>query len=248
MFFEFDGILNVRDLGGHVREDGRAIKPMTLFRGGELCDATDEDIRRFAEELKIKALIDLRGPSETKLHPDRDVPGCRYYNLPATPSVVSNDKNEIIAEILEGPIEAFKKTYYQLAISPGPESALRGFFKILLEDKPETVFWHCAQGKDRTGIVAIMLMVALGFSEEAAVDEYMLTNPAMTLTMQKIRERGISPEKERIMNAIYFVHRECVNVYVDTLDKRCGSLDNYLTECIGLTDAQKRMLQDAYME
>ena len=48
------GVRNARELGGYAAADGRRVRRGTLLRTAHLAAATEEDIRRLAEEFRLE--------------------------------------------------------------------------------------------------------------------------------------------------------------------------------------------------
>ncbi|MBR2717522.1 MAG: tyrosine-protein phosphatase, partial [Oscillospiraceae bacterium] len=161
MFLEFEGIENVRDLGGLLRADGARTRRGLLLRSGRLENATDGDLQRLAE-MGLSAVVDFRDGGELDRSPDRQVPGAVFRHLPALPKLQENfrrvDDPTYTAEELHND---FRRIYRLLAQSTEAEEAYAAFFRILLASEGRPVLWHCTQGKDRTGVAALLLLTAL---------------------------------------------------------------------------------------
>jgi protein-tyrosine phosphatase len=73
------------------------------------------------------------------------------------------------------------------------KAGFRNFFRVLLET-PEgsAVLWHCTNGKDRTGVAAMLLLGILNVDEETIMADFMLTNTfneaEITATRQQLQK------------------------------------------------------------
>jgi hypothetical protein len=81
---KFDGIVNCRDIGDYKTEDGRTVAWRRLFRSGYLHPATEGDLNRLKEELKLTSVINLR---RNKAGQQKEVTlpndaGIKYFNTP----------------------------------------------------------------------------------------------------------------------------------------------------------------------
>ena len=54
--------------------------------------------------------------------------------------------------------------------------------------------FHCTAGKDRTGMVAALVLSLVGVDDEVIVEDYTLTDERMVLVMERIRAEGDFPE------------------------------------------------------
>ncbi|MBN9415054.1 MAG: tyrosine-protein phosphatase [Candidatus Eremiobacteraeota bacterium] len=68
--------------------------------------------------------------------------------------------------------------YYLPHLERMPERSAR-VLQAMAESPPGTVLFHCAIGRDRTGMIAMLLLSHLGVSAEAIVDDYMHSIPRL---------------------------------------------------------------------
>ena len=171
---------NFRDLGGLPLPQGGRIKERKIFRTCRLKPKTEED-KVFLDGLKLDCVVDLRVPREVKEKPDELPLGVEYVNA----SVFGDTKFQVLAptnrtklallfcsdeqfgEILQGIRDSY-------AYMPYARPAYKLLFDRLNEGK--TVAFHCTAGKDRTGVAAMMIELALGRTREQAFAEYMRSN------------------------------------------------------------------------
>lgn len=249
MFMEFEGIENARQLGGMTRADGARIRPDVLLRTGMLEKATPADIRRL-QELGLAHIIDFRDIREVEDHPDQPVPGAEHHHFAALGNLQvlfkkrPDDPTMTAQEIHHD----FTQLYRFLAQSPESQTAYENFFRVLLESGGKPVLWHCTQGKDRTGIAGILLLLALGFEEEQALEEFMLTNEFARTQMADLEARNV-PEKQReFMKEILFVFYENARFFLDCLQLEYGNVQNYLEMVLGLGPKEIETLEKYYLE
>lgn len=146
------GTRNTRDLGGLPLAEGK-VKPGLVYRSGALCFVTPEDVETL-EALELRTIVELRKPSEIeKDGPDRLV-GPKILYLPMVNSQGLGQ-------------EAYR--YYMLENA----AAIAGFFNALAEEGSYPLLFHCSAGKDRTGILAALLLELLGASREVIEQDYL---------------------------------------------------------------------------
>lgn len=249
MFLEFEGIENARELGGLTRADGARIRENMLLRTGMLEKATGEDIRRLTE-LGVSHVVDFRDQREVEEHPDRELPGAKHYHIPALGNLQNlfkkrpDDPTMTPAEIHHD----FTRLYGFLARSPESQDAYEAFFQVLLHSEGKPVLWHCTQGKDRTGIAGILLLIALGFEEEQALQEFMLTNKFAGKQLAELETRGVPREKCDFMREIFFVFYENARFFLDCLQLEYGNVHNYLELVLGVGPKEIETLEKYYLE
>lgn len=248
MFLEFEGIENARELGGLTRSDGARIRENILLRTGMLEKATEEDIRRLTE-IGVSHIVDFRDRREVENHPDRPVPGAEHHHIPALGNLQNlfkkrpDDPTMTAVEIHHD----FTQLYRFLAQSPESQDAYEEFFRVLLRSEGRPVLWHCTQGKDRTGIAGILLLIALGFEEEQALQEFMLTNRFAEKQLAALAARGASQQKCDFMKEIFFVFYENARFFLDCLQLEYGNVMNYLELVLGVGPKEIETLEKYYL-
>jgi protein-tyrosine phosphatase len=164
-----DGLVNARDLGGIRFRDGGTTPTGVLARCESADLITDAGWERL-RELGYRTVLDLRQPGErardTRPRPDWihvahvDLDGLDDHPAfwePYWPSGLHGTPLYYLPHLAELPERA--------------GSALRA----ILEAPAGGVLFHCGAGRDRTGIVALLLLLAVGADPEDIVDDYLET-------------------------------------------------------------------------
>ena len=247
MFLQFEGIENVRDLGGMTRADGAVVRTGRLLRTGRLEKATDADAARL-EKMGLWAVVDFRDIGECDRNPDRVIGSAVYHKMPALPPL-----SDFFGKPGEPGFTAkrchddFCMIYRLLAQSPQSQETYTKFFEILLASQGRTVLWHCTQGKDRTGVAAMLLLSALGFEREQILDEFMLTNEFTLPLLERMLSTGHHDDAD-IMREVFTVWRENAQLYFDTVELEYGSVQNYLEMALNIGPEQIETLEGYYLE
>ena len=168
---------NLRDLGGYKTRNGKHVKKGYFFRSSRLMDFDQAELK-ILNSLNIKKIYDLRSKEEVKDSPDPTLKGAEYIHSSAAARADGTEVNfspaALIAENVyskESNDEFTHKVYGNLPFSYAYK---RMFEDIVAGNVP--ILFHCSAGKDRTGIAAILILLALGVDEETAMYDYMLTN------------------------------------------------------------------------
>ncbi|MGE0728933.1 MAG: tyrosine-protein phosphatase [Acidimicrobiia bacterium] len=190
-----EGPSNFRDLGGYRAADGRIVRWRRIFRSDAL-RLTDADVAVLRDEIGLRLVIDLRtgfefghrdgGGNENYVRRNLAV-GAQRVHLPMV------DETRIQRQASdERPIAA--RSYLKMFERGGP--ALAEAFSLIAEPDNHPLVFHCAAGKDRTGILAAMLLGLLGVDDDTIVADYALSQANMARALEKIRAR---PDAERIL-------------------------------------------------
>ena len=188
------GARNFRDLGGYQALGGARTRWGRVFRSDALVlDDLDFDI--FAS-LGIRTVYDLRSDVERESTPNR-LPDASYTSELVSLMSESAAPPPLDELIRDG--EVFLADVYLHMLKRSAASLGRILSGLADETRLPAVF-HCAAGKDRTGMVAALLLSVLGVPEQDILDDYELTSRYRTperldAVMQRLRtERGVAPE------------------------------------------------------
>ena len=194
---ELEGAHNVRDLGGYPIADGRVIRHGRLFRADGLANLTDADLDVF-DALGVRTVIDLR--SATELADRGRFPLERYpvafHHLPIVDVTWIETGVPEFPDTADGAVEFLVWAYHDM-LTTGADRFAQAISILSLPEATPAVF-HCAGGKDRTGILAALILGGLGVDDEAICADYGLT----TIGMQRMRAwlEVNSPEGFALMN------------------------------------------------
>jgi protein-tyrosine phosphatase len=126
------------------------------------------------------------------------------------------------------------------------------FFDQLLADPDGAVLFHCAHGKDRTGMAAVLLLSALGVDRETCISDFALTNDFMKPAIDTVvgQAKKIT-EDEAILNGVaglVGVNASYMENVFDEAQAQYGSMLEFIKQGIGLTDDEIQQLRDIYLE
>ena len=262
---EFERVVNVRDLGG-LPVGGRRIRSGRLLRTAHLHDATDSDVRLLAEHYRLRVIFDFRTFSEVEAQPDRPVPGAEHITLPtldveaerasgeAVPEDTWLDLPSHIVRLAFTPLfqQKARELYPSLVTSEFSQLQYAAFLNKILETPDGAVLWHCSQGKDRTGIGAAFLLGALGADRETIVADFDRSNdiyrPLVDRFCAEIDTLGGGEDQKDVVRAFMGVSTRNFCRTLDLIDAQWGSMDNYISSCLGLTEDDCRVLRERYLE
>jgi protein-tyrosine phosphatase len=149
---------NARDLGGVPLDDAARVRPGRLFRGPPLSQLTAAGCEEFAA-LGIRTVIDLRIASESITQPE-------------APCV------EKSAAIVPAPLPVpYNVSPSDYAADLDAHASIATIFQKLGDPAAYPIYFHCTWGRDRTGVVAAVILSALGASPAAIMKEYLLSQP-----------------------------------------------------------------------
>ena len=177
-----DGPVNARDLGGLPTTDGGTVRRGALYRTDAFEQSTVEDVRRLTN-LGVELVIDLRTPTEVRT---RGAGALNSSSIEIRNYPVVDEHHQIHSEDMRS-LGLGWVDIYEMMLTDGAE-AFRNVFAAVAETDGAVVF-HCQVGKDRTGMVAALLLGVAGCSDDVIADDYALTTHAMPVMRMRMAER-----------------------------------------------------------
>lgn len=228
----FTGASNFRDLGGYAAAEGSRIRWGLVFRSDALA-LKDADLGAFAG-LGIRTVYDLRSDEERETFPNRLPDGDHAVEVVSLLSTEGGAAPTLDAALADG--EAFLAQTYLHMLERSAASFGRILSGLANEARLPAVF-HCAAGKDRTGMVAALLLLVLGVSEEDILDDYELTSQFRTAeqvgrVMERLKsERAVPAE---VAAGILRTPRWAMQSALAEVRHRHGGIEGYLTGPAGV--------------
>jgi protein-tyrosine phosphatase len=227
---------NLRDLGGHVGAGGRVLRRGRVYRSANLASDSPDIIAQLAA-LGITTIVDLRANKEREAYPTPWAEmGCKDYWFQ---DHASSAANLLISmrDCLSQPSlvrERMLALYRELPFTQ--REGYRTLFSRLAEERTPLLF-HCAAGKDRTGVGAALLLAALEVPREAILEDYQETNRFDLKAKFKGHEiQTLAPAES--LDAMSGAHPEYLEAALDALVARSGSITGYLQEVLTLGTAE----------
>ncbi|MCQ9388213.1 tyrosine-protein phosphatase [Brevibacterium sp. 50QC2O2] len=157
------GTYNFRDLGGITLADGRLVPSGRVFRSDGL-QRLDVAGRAALRRLGVGRIIDLRRPQEVSGQPSAIDPQFQQIiHAPIADDAALDQQTTIrpLAEIYQRMIESCGQRLAHAATA--------------VAESPGPVVFHCTAGKDRTGVLAALILDALGADRHAVIADYAST-------------------------------------------------------------------------
>jgi len=177
---DLDGCFNFRDLGGYPTESGKRIRWRTMFRSDALHHLSAADADRVVDELAIGHIVDLRSTAELEAEGrgvlTRRTPS--FHHLP----LFDGDTSEGRAQAEEITLA----DRYFLMAEYARDPIARVIDTLAGSDTPAV--YHCAAGKDRTGVISAILLGLLGVSDDLVVMDYAASQDQLDSIIERLME------------------------------------------------------------
>ncbi|MGU3411308.1 tyrosine-protein phosphatase [Microbacterium sp. M1A1_1b] len=236
------GTFNLRDLGGLRTTDGRTVVTGRLFRSGSLA-GLDNQGRGQLDALGVRSVIDLRSDAERLAAPDALVGSAvRATAIPMLAGAASTMTTvPTVSEL------------YRHLLDDEPAAVAEAVRRVA-RDEPG-VLVHCSAGKDRTGVVIALVLLAVGVDPEDVLDDYQATERFLPDTfgatasamVRAAHEQGMDVDDEAVQQIATRSPRTAMQAAIAHLTERWGSATGAL-RAAGLSDDDLTALRDRLLD
>lgn len=236
-----DGCFNFRDLGGYPTTDGAHVRWRRMFRADGLQALTEEDVRHLRDDLRLSDIIDLRSTAELT-HDGRgrlaDTP-IRFHHVP----FFDGDTRVQVA-----PTEWSLDTMYLGLIEQATEPIARAIRALAATEPGASAVYHCAAGKDRTGVLSAILLSLLGVDDELIIADYALSQDNMDQIIDRLDSlRGYDDVWNELPPETLHARPETMRGLIRQMNERWGGVAGYV-KTIGIEDHELAQLRERSLE
>ena len=239
------GPVNFRDLGGYAALGGRSLRWRQLYRSDGLATLTETDHRVLVDELGLRTILDLRAAEEVAASVPQGLldAGLRHVNVP-----IFDETRQLWRED-DGPGFTIAQFYYRMLDLSSDRfvEALR-----LIAEAPGPIVFHCAAGKDRTGILAAVVLSLLGVSTEDIVADYTLTAAIVPLLRSRFEALARDPKRapgaiemprsKAVFDEVLSARPSTMHLLLEEFERRSGGVEAWAFEH-GFTAAEREQLE-----
>ena len=233
------GVHNFRDIGGYLGEAGMTVKKNMMYRADGLYRLTASDIE-VVRSLGIQTVIDLRSDEELSnvgTFPC-DAYEVSFHHVPIIDSTWQHSDVPDFDEDTEFLIWA-----YTQMLSEGA-TRFQQAFSIIAQSPRLPLVFHCAAGKDRTGLLAMLLLGVLGVDDDVIVADYALSGPAMLRMMEWAQSEYPDLEARMTASPKYFLsaNPQAMSQLIKTLRDEHRDFQG-IAMSLGITEAEIESLK-----
>ena len=244
---EWDGCVNVRDLGGLPTADGGRTRYGALVRADNIDRLTPRGWEALVAH-GVGTVVDLRW------HEERSTDGPRDDAIDVVHvSLLGDDEESYVRALYRGLAGIADLTARMVAAYSDMLETWRGRFAqavaAVADARPGAVLVHCSAGKDRTGLVVALVLGLAGVEPAAIAADYEATTPAL----EELHSRWIDDARDdadrawRLAQRMQTTPPEALAEVLDTLERRHGGIELYVAAA-GLRDDQLARLRARLLE
>jgi protein-tyrosine phosphatase len=174
-----EGCLNFRDLGGYPTADGGRVRWRRLFRSDALHALSAADVARLRDQIGLATVVDLRSSAERRGEGESGLrrAGIAHHHVPLF------DGEALGASDARSAVLTLADRYWLLA-EYAKEKIARVLTTLAASEGPAV--YHCAAGKDRTGVVSAVVLGVLGVPDEIIVADYAATRENLAAIVERL--------------------------------------------------------------
>ena len=237
-----ESVHNFRDLGGYPADGGTTRWGM-IYRADGLFRLTPEDLD-VVSRLKLRTVIDLRTFNELEVNgtfPVDDHP-VEFVHVPVIDQTWSRENVPGIEAATEYLVWAYRDM-----LDSGAEK-FASAFRVMTDPANLPAVFHCAAGKDRTGLIAAMVLMSVGVHINLVVADYGLTNGAIDRLREWARDNhpALSQKLGDTPPVMLAADPTAMHIVLSEIEAKHGSMNRYLNS-LGVTDAELAALRAAFV-
>jgi protein-tyrosine phosphatase len=233
---QWDACLNARDLGGYRTRDGSLTRWRSVLRADNLCRLTEVG-QAALEAYGVRTVVDLRTASELRIdpHPYAELAGTVAYlhrsllDEADKPAMKAIDRAESMDSMYAIILDCSRANIAKVmqAIAEAPDGG---------------VLFHCHAGKDRTGLVAAMLLALADVPDATIVEDYALSQTYLQPVYDAALAAVSAPAEREQLAWQMGTRPETMQATLAHLDKEYGGVEAYLRGS-GVSDARIEQLR-----
>jgi protein-tyrosine phosphatase len=240
-----ESVDNFRDLGGYRTQDGRMVIWRHLYRSGELHRMTKRDLHRLEQEIGIRSVLDLRNARELERRGIGRLSetNFQYYSVP----LAIDDEDKVEDRELFQSCSSMGEIYLYFVGHKEYGRRLVEALEVIAEPTHHPLVFHCAAGKDRTGVLAAILLSVLGVADQQIVEDYTVSGQYMkTLANRLNRDPETANNIKELPGYVWEAEPKSMFLFLSTLRQEYGSVTRYL-EVHGAESSLTRRLEKALL-
>ena len=243
---DLEGAYNIRDIGGYQTADGQSTRWKTFLRSDSL-HRLPAASQAALIDYGLRTVVDLRRSDELEQTPNvfADSSQVAYHHH----NIVGDEQMSELGVVMDSvlPADRIVASYSKWLDRRQPQ--FRDVLTTLAVSEARPALYHCAGGKDRTGVISALLLGIAGVSAETISEDYALT--ARYVVARWLNE--FAPPEVSAAEYTWqeyqreFCPQDAMLRVLQHLDERYGGVESYV-RTIGLSEEQVDSIRSALVE
>lgn len=214
------GTKNMRDLGGYSIDLKNTTKFNAFIRSDNIVEVDNEEIN-YLRELGITTVIDFRKKEEIERKPNVLSKYFDYYNINLLGDKAPENEHDVAIGYINiiSNIETMHEVFAIMSFIDGG------------------IIYNCTAGKDRTGVVSMLLLMLAGVNETDIISDYIVSYNNIKEMVRKIHFDN--PDLPAFLGTSKL---ECMEETLNLFKEKFGTIDNYF-DYIGISVEQRNIIK-----
>ncbi len=214
---KIENLTNCRDLGGYETQSGYYTKAHKYIRSSNITSLTTQGIEALLD-YGVNVVVDLRSDFEVEQLPSqlKDCEEVTYYHL----DLLGIPDFNVLPEDIKNYDDL--GGYYRFILESSKQR-IKAVFELFVKHLDDCILFNCSSGKDRTGIIAALLMDLAGCHEYDIVKDYSETAGNIEAMMPYLEEL-VDEEGQKYLGS----HPNNMIMMLNYLNEEYGSSRGYL--------------------
>jgi len=238
----WEDCLNARDLGGFRTRDGRYTRRGALVRMDNPGYLTDAGVRAMLD-YGVTTVIDLRYPDEVTRHPRLAEALAGQPNPPVIHNIPLLDERN---QAMEDGLFARSRDEWHAYVLERCSQTIVEVLRTIAYAAPGVVVFHCAAGKDRTGLISALLLDLLGVGRDQIAQDYAISEEWLLPRTRQWLE-PLDEAQRAFALGLMRTAPEYMHFVLNYLDERYGGTSAYLQQA-GFSAANLNALRERLVE
>lgn len=232
-----------KDFGGIRNAENKVIKENMLMRSINLNKLKKADIKKLKKS-NLSKVIDLRTNIELKEKPDIKIENVKYMHVPIFEERtvgITHEEDNLIESLSK--IPDMTNLYIKMVTEEYSVSQLKKVINEIVNSEDFSILFHCTAGKDRTGIVSMLVLNILDVNMDEIMKDYLYinkrnllrTNICYCLIKIKTRNAELASRIKQVMIA----DENYLVAAIYAIEKKYGSVESFIRDELGITDETK---------
>lgn len=237
-WLNFESIANARDLGGLKTLEGHTITSGLLLRSANLANASRGDMETLQREYRLSKIIDLKTSAEREERPDASIPGVAVRHIPVFSEQLAGISHEkgTDASQLQKLIPKLDGLYRLMVTNESCRRSLGLAAACVMEHDftGGNVLWHCTEGKDRCGLLTVILLSALRVDRQQIREDYLLTNevnrPKAEMYYKQVLAAGRPTNEAEMVRDVFLARESYLDAAFSAIDEHYPDMVSFLRD------------------
>ena len=225
---DLDGPANFRDLGGYRGRDRCTVRTGRVFRSDSLSAMSDRDVQHCLHVLQLRTIVDLRTGAEVDRfsHGPLEREGVTFHHEPIIDEtrIDSSRRRRRKADTM-----TLDEIYRMMLTTFGDRFVT--VLRLIADPSNHPIVFHCAAGKDRTGLTAALTLGLLGVDDETIVVDYAASAQRMPEMIARNLARAEAGQDAlvEVAQQHYEARAEAMEEVLAWIRAEHGSVEGYVT-------------------